>query len=281
MHSELEKESQTTFEELDKTIDFIRNKEIPLFYEEAANTLFIDTVDKQQLTDLVPTLNNLIASDKLSKILVKTSEAHALHFFRLGFVIEASIPVYFELQDALFMAYYSDVHRREITDLDVLEEIVNQAFSSVHVPPGKVFEAHNCKEKQGEQLHRLVSQLSQPGAHAIDTDIECEDYFYVTHEGRWVALVNIHRDTEFPNIQINEIFISPEVDRSQVWDALLASVEQQQTSPCVLYALVRANTLADNQAFALRGYDFTGRLSNNQYIEGQLHSMNVWSKHLA
>jgi putative beta-lysine N-acetyltransferase len=107
-------------------------------------------------------------------------------------------------------------------------------------------------------------------------------YFGVWHDDRLVALSSSETDRENMTSEMTDFATDIEYRKTGLASLLLKAmeVELKKRNFRILYTIARARSQGMNKAFARNRYEYTGTLTNNTNIFGNIESMNVWYKNI-
>jgi putative beta-lysine N-acetyltransferase len=251
-------------------------------------------VSREDIPDIIRPLDELAKKEGYSKIFVKVPESSAAFFTRAGYVIEATVPFYFNGTDtALFMGKYFDATRNQVADSPVIADVLSSAFGyaekryNPQLPAGfSVVHAHPGDAKEIAALFDAVFEtypfpISDPD-FITRTMKEGIRYFCIHQSKKIVAIASCEMNADAQNAEMTDFATDPRFQGKGLAGNLLHAMEMEMKKEDIrlAYTIARATSYPINMTFARAGYQFGGMLPNNTNICGSLESMNVWYKKL-
>lgn len=227
-----------------------------------------------------------------SKIIAKVKGAQVLPFLKRGYQIEATVPGYFGLQDAIFISRFFDEERASCDHMDLSDGIINEVQNVDSWEPGSFAQPvlfRKCNQSDVRALSKLYQlAFSSYGSpigdenyikNSIDSGV---DYFCVEYMNAIVACVRIEYEKDAPNARLYDTVVLSQFRNEGIASALIfeASKYLKNNDVQFIYSVCRASSFAINKVFARLGFEYGGRLINNNLVNNKLVSMNVWSQKL-
>lgn len=227
-----------------------------------------------------------------SKIIAKVKDAQVLPFLQRGYQIEATVPGYFGLQDAIFISRFFDESRAECDHSDLSDGIINEVQNADLWQPSSFSQPvlfRKCNQADVRALSKLYQlAFSSYGSpigdenyisRSIDSGV---DYFCVEYMDAIVACVRIEYEKDAPNARLYDTVVLSQFRNEGIASALIFEVSKYLKSNDVefIYSVCRASSFAINKVFARLDFEYGGRLVNNNHVNNKLVSMNVWSQKL-
>lgn len=246
------------------------------------------------LPAIIPFLDELAADRGYSKIFAKVPQGARAAFERGGYHPEAVVPkLYRGVVDVCFMGkYLCPVRQREQKPV-----LVEQALAAAR---GKEVDAA-APALAGEFRSRLTTPDDAPAMAELYRQVFATYPFpihdpaylretmasHVIYQGVWagrqlVALASAETDPRGQNAEMTDFATLPSCQGQGFASYLLARLEKVAARGGIrtAYTIARAYSFGMNITFARRGYNFSGTLTHNTQIAGELESMNVWHKPL-
>ena len=257
--------------------------------------IYVMKPGKGDVTQLIDDLENLGREKEYSKISAKIPMDKKAAFEDNGYEIEAHIPGYYNGKiDVAFLSKYLDRDRKVETRQDEIRQIVDIAekkaskkVSNLDISPFGLGIASLADEAEQMSLVYREVFATYPfpileSAYIRKTMTENVKYFYVRDGKRFVALSSAEMDAECQNVEMTDFATLPTYRGQSLAAALLATMENamKRRGMITAYTIARSLSAGMNITFAKQGYTYTGTLTNNTNISGQIESMNVWYKRL-
>jgi len=227
------------------------------------------------------------------KIIAKVKGSQLVSFLKKGYKIEATVPGYFGSEDAVFISYFLDKNREQSEFSQQYDEIVAEALKSNPWHPGKFNEPvqfRSCNLTDIRALSKLYGHVytnySSPVSNEefIKTSMNNGvQYYCADYMGVIVGCLRVELDADTSNARIYDLGVMTQFQNQGIASALLNKVKQflQQQDIKYVYTLCLATSLPVNKIFSQQKYEFGGRLTNNNRIEDEFKSLNLWFKKLA
>ena len=258
------------------------------------NRIYIMTLAEDDLPGIIGFADDLARSENYTKIFGKVPISSADLFFRAGYIIEASIPSFFQgREDAVFIAKYFDPNRSKAVNAKELAEIWTAARNdtgrgdSAHLP--EEFTLRQADVKDADELADLFRRVfpTYPfpiyDPEYIKTSMqENVRYFVITEGNKLAAASSCEVDKESLTAEMTDFAVDPCYRGRGFSRTLLTAMEESMRREGIItvYTIARAASLPMNTVFAGAGYQFDGMLPNNTNISGSIESMNVWHREI-
>jgi putative beta-lysine N-acetyltransferase len=251
-------------------------------------------VSREDIPDIIRPLDDLATKEGYTKIFVKVPESSASFFTRAGYVVEATVPFYFNGTDtALFMGKYFDATRNQLADSPVIADVLISAFGyaekryNPQMPAGfSVVHAHPGDAKEIAALFHSVFEtypfpISDPD-FITRTMKEGIRYFCIHQSKKIVAVASCEMNADAQNAEMTDFATDLRFQGKGLAGNLLHAMETEMKKEDIrlMYTIARATSFPINMTFGRAGYQYGGMLPNNTNICGSLESMNVWYKKL-
>ncbi len=226
-----------------------------------------------------------------SKIFAKIPADMVTTFIAEGFVIEASVPRFFNGATAgLFLACYMTESRQMETDAAKYDANLDVALKREKCPVAKLdkkFRLRQCGPDDVVEMTKIYKEVFPTYPFPIhEEDYLAEtmqshvDYYGIEHKGKLVALSSAEMDISASNAEMTDFATLPDWRGNGFGVHLLDRMEKEikRKGIKIPYTIARAASPGMNITFAKLGYKYGGRLKNNTNISGRIESMNVWYK---
>lgn len=251
-------------------------------------------LSREDIPDIIRSLDSLVEKEGYSKIFVKVPESSGGVFSDAGYVVEATVPFFYQGQEsALFMAKYSDPQRSVAADSQTIAYVLSVAFGYAQkeydpqLPAG--FSLVHPHPGDAEEIAALFRSVFKTYPFPItDADFIARSmkegirYFCIHQSKRIVAVASCEVDADARNAEMTDFVTDPLFQGKGLSGSLLHAMEGEMKKEDIslAYTIARAKSYPINVTFARAGYQYGGLLPNNTQICGSMESMNVWYKKL-
>ncbi len=254
------------------------------------NRIYIIILAQDDLPGIIEFADDLADNEKYTKIFGKVPSSSADLFARSGYVIEASIPSYFQgKEEAVFMAKYFDHARSKAVNATELAGICTAAEKHTgkrqdqKLPEGFTLRPANTEdaEELADLFRRIFPTYPFPISDPayIRTTMQDNVRYFVIKEGNKIAAASsCEVDKESLTAEMTDFAVDPRFRGHGLARILLTEMEETMRKEGIItaYTIARSASLPMNAVFAGAGYRFSGMLPNNTNISGSIESMNVW-----
>lgn len=263
-------------------------------------TCSIDTINRRLIihrywwkdaAPFVAELFDLCRNHEFGKLIVQAREQDWQSFLKLGFVMEGTIPSFFQGEPVYYMSKFFDAKRQLSRHWQEAEEILEkvilhkQSTKRRELPPDLTLEVGT--EKHVPELVRLFTRVFDTYPSPL-TDPEYlaksmqNDIFVLIRDGkkRIVSAAGAEIDRMAGNAEMTNCATLPEYRGYGLMSHLFVKLEQELAEQGIksLFSIARAKSFGMNRVLHEMGYTYRGRLINNCDICGGLEDMNLWSK---
>jgi putative beta-lysine N-acetyltransferase len=227
------------------------------------------------------------------KIIAKVKGSQLVSFLKKGYKIEATVPGYFGSEDAVFISYFLDKNREQSEFSQQYDEIVAEALKANPWHPGKFNEPvqfRSCNLTDIRALSKLYGHVYTNYSSPVSNEVFIKtsmnngvQYYCADYMGVIVGCLRVELDADTSNARIYDLGVMTQFQNQGIASALLNKVKQflKQQDIKYVYTLCLATSLPVNKIFSQQKYEFGGRLTNNNRIEDEFKSLNLWFKKLA
>lgn len=234
-------------------------------------------------------IEEFVSEYALGKVIAKIPDEDAPVFLQRGYIIEAKVPGYFGNQDALFVSDFKTPSRSHCIKEELNEDILAKVSKGPIWDPATfnqpvTFRLCNIKDVRSlSKLYQLA--FKKYGAPVGDSDYIANglkkgiDYFCVESLGAIIACIRIEYEKDSPNARIDDAVVLDQFRNEGVASALINEAHNYLHRNHIkhIYSTCRASSFAINRVFSRLGYQYGGRLLNNNLVNERICSMNVWS----
>lgn len=239
-------------------------------------------------------LNELAARSGYSKIFAKVPQGAKAAFEGHGYHPEAVVPgLYRGETEVCFMGKYFCPVRQQEQKPTLVEQALAAALSkgAASAPPilGGEFDSRLTAADDAEAMAELYRQVFATYPFPIHDPGYLKETMasHVIYQGIWagrqlVALASAETDPLGQNAEMTDFATLPSCQGQGFASYLLDRLEGEARRCGIrtAYTIARAYSFGMNITFAKRGYSYSGTLTHNTQISGELESMNVWHKPL-
>lgn len=258
------------------------------------NRVYIITLAEADLPGIIGFVDDLAENEKYTKIFAKVPVSSADLFASADYVIEASIPSFFQgKEEAVFIAKYFDPDRSKAVNATELDEIREAAQEHTgrkeEVSLHKGFTLRPAQAEEAENLAKLFRSvfptypfpIFDPGY--LKKSMQDNIRYFVIKEGDKIAAASsCEVDKESLTAEMTDFAVDPLYRGRSFARILLSEMEEAMRREGIItgFTIARSVSLPMNAVFAGAAYRFGGMLPNNTNISGSIESMNVWYKKL-
>ncbi len=242
---------------------------------------------------IVDELTNIAASKDVSKIFAKIPESHAASFLSRGFEKEAEVPNMFDGEDGVFLSLYRYPWRRELGNMDELDNVLSVAKSKhgkgnvstlpISLNMRRLLPEDACllANLYGQTFETYPFPITDPEFVRQEMD-EGSRFIGVFEGDQLVGAASAEVSKDGLSAEMTDFAVNPDFRAMGIAGALLRALEKDcdETGIKCLFTIARGCSYGINSLFSKGGYEYGGRLINNTNISGSLESMNVWYKSL-
>lgn len=257
--------------------------------------IYLMKLVKEDCPDIIQTLHYLSSENQYDKIFCKVPKWAAPLFFSAGYVLEASIPRFFEgEEDAFFVSKFLHSNRHQVIESSkfaTLSELLHQkklnqeqignSASGLFVRKLNINDVSSIVDIYKQIFLSYPFPIHEPD-YILKTMEEDVQYYGVEIGGKLAALASSEMDKKGMNAEMTDFATSSEFQGKGLANLLLSTMEVEMKAQGIytLYTIARLNSMAMNKTFLRNSYNYSGTLINNTNISGKIESMNVYYKHI-
>lgn len=257
--------------------------------------IYLMKLTTEDCPEIIPTLHKLSIENNYTKIFCKVPKWAAPLFFSDGYLLEASIPKFFNKEeDAFFVSKFLNPNRRlalESSKLTALSNLIYQQGKNNSLPKKSAsgYAVRKLDKKDINSIVEIYKQtfLSYPfpihnPVYILKTMEDNVQYCGVEINGKLAAISSSEMDKTGLNTEMTDFATRSEFQGKGLANILLSSMEAEMKKQGIntLYTIARLNSIAMNKTFLRHNYSYSGTLINNTNIAGKIESMNVYYKHI-
>ncbi|MDM5188533.1 putative beta-lysine N-acetyltransferase [Bacillus sp. DX4.1] len=241
---------------------------------------------------IVQKIEELAEKHSFTKCIIKGKGEHVSTWLSFGFLLEATIPHYFQGHDAYFMVKYRNDERRNsvqwANEDSAVSGVKAKEVKEKHIP--ERFVLRKATEEDAEELASVFGKVFEiyptplnEKDYIVKTMQEDTIYYVYESEGHIISTASAEMNVKEGNAELTNCATLPEYRTHGFMKSLLTKLEEELQGRSIFcsYTIARALSFGMNAAFHQLGYTYTGRLANNCYIFDKLEDMNVWVKDLS
>ncbi len=257
--------------------------------------IYLMKLAPEEAPTLVSKLDTLAQRRGYTKIFAKVPANARKVFAHAGYREEAAIPGFFRgKEDAAFLGKYFCSRRKKEKKPETVRQVIDAARAKAAEPAcpelASSFTLRRLTPGDCEAMAAVYRQVFASYPFPIhDPAYLCrtmEDN--ILYWGVWDGeeLAAISSAETYPkdlNAEMTDFATLPEYRGAGLAQVLLAEMEKEleEQDYRTAYTIARAYSFGMNITFAKHGYRFSGTLTHNTDISGELESMNVWYKPLS
>ncbi|EJO5347630.1 putative beta-lysine N-acetyltransferase [Clostridium botulinum] len=260
--------------------------------------IYLMHLAKKDMPKIVEYLDALANEHNYSKIFAKVPNTLAKSFFQHGYVLEATVPGFFNgTEDCAFIAKYMNDKRKFEIDKELNKKVLDVALSKTiknssnnnldtyDIPDEFSFrKATNSDVFKMANLYSKVFDsypfpVSDP-QYIKETMNDNVVYFGIWKGNDIVAVSSCEMCLEDKNVEMTDFAVLPEYRGHKFAYFLLGKMESEMKERGIktAYTIARSISYGMNSTFSKCGYSFQGTLIQNTQIGGNIEDMNVWYK---
>lgn len=276
------------------SIEILKNGSL-IQYGNHNDRIYLMKLTKEDCPEIIQTLHKLSIENKYTKIFCKVPKWAAPLFFSDGYILEASIPKFYnKVEDAFFVSKFTNESRRlanETSNLNALSKLLEQKNNKTNNKKKSTsdFTIRKLNRNDVNSIVNLYKQIFQSypfPIHNLDyilkTMEENVQYYGIEINEKLAAIASSEIDKKGLNAEMTDFATSSEFQGKGLATLLLSNMEAEMKKQGIytLYTIARLNSIAMNKTFLRHHYNYSGTLINNTNIAGNIESMNVYYKHL-
>ncbi len=260
-----------------------------------SNRAYLMSLSMGDLPEILPHLDSLALTRGYTKIFAKVPAQAQELFTDNQYRAEADIPGFYGgEEDVLFMGKYFSPERKVEKKPELVEKALEVACEKPPLEEIPALEAPLVCRPTQPQDAEAMAELYRNVFASYPFPIHNPDYLvetmasHVLYYGLWdeeklVALASAETDMRGQNAEMTDFATLPDYRSKGLASYLLAQLEEAAAEIGIqtAYTIARAYSYGMNITFAKQGYTFSGTLTHNTHISGELESMNVWHKALS
>lgn len=254
--------------------------------------IYLMKLDGQDVETITSEISRLAIEKRYSKIFCKIPKYIAPLFFADGYILEATIPKFYNKKDdVFFVSKFLNSDRLlniENKQLLVLSNLLKDKPKKKRKKASEytIRKLNKSDVEQITDIYREVFDtypfpIHNPG-YILKTMQEDVQYFGAEKDGKLAALSSAEIDFKSENAEMTDFATHPEHTGNSLSVLLLKEMEKQMKNQGIktLYTIARLNSIQMNKTFLRNNYKYSGTLIKNTNIAGKIESMNVYYKQM-
>ena len=255
------------------------------------NRIYLLKYREEDPGNLLHHLTAMARENGYGKIIAKVPAPAQPAFLGDDYQTEAYIPGFFDgKQGVFFMAKYFAPARRQIPtkNLTIISTLLANPGDST--TQKRSFPIDIMQPENADEMAALYRQVFKTYPFPItDPDYLQQTmhdgsviYFGIRHQGQLIGLSSAELDREAKNAEMTDFAVLPDYRGQNLAGQLLKAMEVHMKQQLIktLYTIARLNNPGMNKTFIKQDYHYSGLLTNNTNISGQIESMTVYHKNL-
>ncbi len=257
--------------------------------------IYLMKLDKQDASIIIDKLSALAHKNSYSKIFCKIPKWVAPLFISDGYLLEASIPKFYnDTEDVFFVSKFVDANRLQEVPKEALKSLSNlledtATKKKTTIQPNTSFELRKLEIADAEKIASIYKEvfISYPfpihdPKYITQTMSEDVQYYGAIKSGKIVAVASSEMDVKGCNAEMTDFATDPAFLGNNLSVLLLNRMEEAMKEQGIktLYTIARLNSIPMNKTFLKFDYRYSGTLINNTNIAGSIESMNVYYKNI-
>ncbi|MBR8535571.1 putative beta-lysine N-acetyltransferase [Carboxylicivirga sediminis] len=254
--------------------------------------IYLMKMDKRDAISLPETLTKMARKEGYTKVFCKIPKWAAPLFYSNGFIMEASIPQFYNNEeDVFFVSKFLSSDRllnletEKLKDLGELLYIKRNgkpsATSQYTIRPLNIKDAGTIADiyERTFATYPFPIQDEEFLMEAMENDTF---YFGAEYNGKIVAVASAEIDRKGGNAEMTDFATLKAHQGNRLASLILQTMEWEMKKQGIdsLYTIARLNSIPMNKTFLRANYQYAGTLIKNTNIAGNIESMNILYKHI-
>lgn len=255
--------------------------------------IYLMKLSKDDFPMIITTLDELAKKKNYTKIFAKVPSFAFDNFIINGYMLEASIPKFYNGKDEVFfMSKFLDENRKK-SDQPEIGNILNKIKNQKNLPiKPKLLDGYSykiCTKEDAYEMAKIYRNVFETYPFPIHepnyikkTMDENIIYFGVCIDNKLVSIASSEMDRKSQNVEMTDFATLPDYRGNSFAIFLLSQMEKEMKNKGIktAYTIARSISYGMNITFSKLAYKYSGTLINNTNISGNLESMNIWYKYL-
>lgn len=259
-----------------------------------SNRVYLMYLHPDDFPEIISYIESLAHQFHYTKIFAKVPAQYAPLFFGNGYIVEASIPCFFNgKEDVLFLAKYNSDERHK-PDIERLQEFQNMFLLPPSVSKTQLDTNFMIRQLTTDDIAAMIKVFKQvfetypfpifePEFLVQSMKKDGTRYFGVFWENKLIAVSSAECSTLEMNAEMTDFAVLTEFRGKRLATHLLSFMEKEliKSDFKTVYTISRLKSISMNKTFYNADYKYSGILTQNTQISGNIESMNVWYKNIS
>lgn len=254
--------------------------------------IYLMKMDKRDAIALPETLTKMARKEEYTKVFCKIPKWAAPLFYSHGFILEASIPQFYNSEeDVFFVSKFLSSDRLLNIETDKLKDLGELLYIKRNGKPSTTskYTIRPLGIKDAETIADIYDKTFATYPFPIQDEeflIEAMGndtfYFGAEYNGKIVAVASAEVDRKGGNAEMTDFATLKAHQGNRLASLILQSMEWEMKKQGIhsLYTIARLNSIPMNKTFLRANYQYAGTLIKNTNIAGNIESMNILYKHI-
>ncbi|MDF1558887.1 MAG: putative beta-lysine N-acetyltransferase [Bacteroidales bacterium] len=264
-----------------------------LSHDKRSDRVYLINLHRDDFPEIINYIDWLADKFQYTKIFAKVPSKYAPAFFNAGYIIEASIPLFFKGKgDVLFLMKYmtEERHIPEHDALQAFQDMLIKPATANKKPLDDIFTIRPLKVADINDMITIFKQvfktypfpIFEPSFLLKSMQENETRYFGVFHDHNLIAVSSAECNTADKNAEMTDFAVLPKYRGKRLAIHLLSFMEKElvRSDFKTFYTISRLKSLSMNKTFYNSGYKYSGTLIQNTQISGNIENMNVWYKNI-
>jgi len=255
--------------------------------------IYLLDLNPKDLPNLFTNFKKLVSINKYSKIIAKVPKKYKAQFIGEGYIEEAFVPNFYNgKEDMSFLVIYPKKERQIDKQKLKIQKILNIALSKMNIKDIKLNKLFTCRKLDEKDILQMISVYkkvftSYPFPIFEEDYLKqtmCDNviYFGVFLDNHLIGISSCEIKNEKSYVEMTDFATLEKYRGKQISLYLLSIMEKEMKKIGIkkAYTMARSLSYGMNIAFSKLGYAYSGTVTNNANISGDIESLNIWHKDL-
>ncbi|WP_439182819.1 putative beta-lysine N-acetyltransferase [Carboxylicivirga taeanensis] len=254
--------------------------------------IYLMKMHKKDALTLPGELIELAQEADYTKIFCKIPKWAAPLFYSHGFILEASIPRFYNSQeDVFFVSKFLNTQRQLNVEKEKLNDLGQLLYIKRNDKPSATsrYVIRPLGIKDVNMIATIYDNIFatypfpiQEESYLIEAMQNDVFYYGAEYNGKIVAVASAEVDPKGGNAEMTDFATLKAHQGNRLASLILQTMEWEMKKQGInsLYTIARLNSIPMNKTFLRANYQYGGTLIKNTNIAGKIESMNILYKHL-